>query len=47
MGIVERANVLAFANITTAEKEKIRRHAPSKVIPFVVSAGGWGHRGDG
>ena len=32
--------MLAFANITTAEKEKIRRHAPSKVIPFVVSAGG-------
>ena len=36
----ERAKVLAFANITTAEKEKIRRHAPSKVILFVVSAGG-------
>ena len=37
---VERAKVLAFANITNAEKEKVRRHAPSKVIPFVVSAGG-------
>ena len=39
---VERAKVLAFANITTTEKEKVRRHAPSTVVPFVVSAGGGG-----
>ena len=36
----ERAKALAFANITAAEKEKVRPHAPSTVIPFVVSAGG-------
>jgi hypothetical protein len=36
----ERAKALAFANITSAEKEKVRRHAPATVVPFVVSAGG-------
>jgi hypothetical protein len=33
-------NLIAFANITSAEKEKVRRHAPATVVPFVVSAGG-------
>ena len=45
--LLHSSKVLAFANIATAEKEKVRRHAPSTVIPFVLSAGGGSLRGDG